>query len=52
MPLVTQNPLNSDDALKMRKELSLDSCEEEEAPVFKSLFDIPGNSKYKNGGAP
>ena len=50
MPLVQENPLNSHDALKMRKELSCNSDDGDgtETPVVKSLFDIPGNSKFKN----
>ena len=48
-PLVTENPLNSNDALKMKKELSEASNDGDavEQPVYKSLFDIPGNSKFK-----
>ena len=42
------NPLNSSDALKLKGELSKGG-EESSAPIIiKSLFDIPGNSKYKN----
>ena len=47
VPLVQENPLNSCDALKMRKELSQTSDEVSEIPVVKSLFDVKGNSKYK-----
>ena len=47
-PLVTENPLNSNDALKMKKQLSEASNDgdADEKPVYKSLFDIPGNSKF------
>ena len=50
MPLVQENPLNSNDALKMRKELSCsgDEADGTETPVITSLFDIPGNSKFKS----
>ena len=48
MPLVQANPLNSSDALKMRKELSQsDDGEKEEVPFVRSLFDVKGNSKFK-----
>ena len=41
------NPLNSCDALKMRKELSSTSEEGLEPPIVKSLFCFKGNSKFK-----
>ena len=48
MPLVQANPLNSSDALKMRKEMSQsDDGEQEEIPVVRSLFDVKGNSKFR-----
>ena len=40
--------MSSTDALKMRKELSQTSQEGHESPIIKSLFDIKGNSKFKN----
>ena len=51
VPLVQENPLNSCDALKMRKELSQSSEDGRETPVVKSLFDIKGNSKFKAAAA-
>ena len=42
------NPLNSCDALKLKKVLSSGSEEGRETPIIKSLFDIKGNSKFKN----
>ena len=52
MPLVQANPLNSSDALKMRKEMSqsedkADQLKKEEAPIVHSLFDVKGNSKFR-----
>lgn len=52
MPLIQANPLNSTDALKMRKELSQGSNEGHETPIIKSLFDVKGNSKFKNDKKP
>ena len=52
MPLIQANPLNSTDALKMRKELSQSSNEGHETPIIKSLFDVKGNSKFKNDKKP
>jgi hypothetical protein len=48
MPLIQVNPLDSNEALKMQKKLSCSSDDESEVPIIKSLFDIPGNSKFKN----
>ena len=41
------NPLNSCDALKMRKELSSTSEDGQESPIVESLFSFKGNSKFK-----
>lgn len=40
--------MSSTDALKMKKELSQSSQDGHESPMIKSLFDIKGNSKFKN----
>ena len=48
--LVQPNPLNSTDALKLKSELSEDGDKGRETPIVKSLFDIKGNSKFKNAG--
>lgn len=47
--MVQINPLNSADALKMAKELSQTSDEGRQTPIITSLFDVKGNSKFKNG---
>ena len=49
---VQANPLNSGDALRIKKDLSRQSEDGvwgagSDSPVLKSLFDIKGNSKYK-----
>ena len=50
---VQANPLNSSDALRIKKSMS--RCSESgewgagsDSPVLKSLFDVKGNSKFKN----
>ena len=47
VPLVQVNPLDSSQSLKIQKQKS-QSEDEAETPIIKSLFDIKGNSKYKN----
>ena len=47
-PLVQVNPLNSIQSLKIQKQMSLGE-EEAETPMIESLFDVKGNSKFKNG---
>ena len=42
--LVVQNPLSSSKALKFKQQTKVSK---QESPAVKSLFDVKGNSKYK-----
>ena len=51
---VQENPLNSGDALKIKKERSKQDSDGvwgggQDSPTLKSLFDVKGNSKFKLG---
>ena len=48
MPLIQVNPLNSNESLKMQKQLISANTDEPETPIVKSLFEIKGNSKFRN----
>ena len=48
--LVQVNPLDSNEALKTAKRslIAEDEEDKEETPIYKSLFDVPGNSKLRS----